>query len=67
MRIRRGLAAGGGDPARLGRWLGAAETLGEFERMVRSNANQKLAIANLVAQWAERTAGGPATAPAHAR
>lgn len=66
MRIRRGLAAGGGDPAALGRWLGAAEALGEFERMVRSNANQKLATANLVAQWAERTAGAVASS-AHAR
>jgi DNA polymerase-3 subunit delta' len=64
MRARRGLAQAGGDPGSLARWLGAAEALGEFERLVRSNANLKLAIANLVAQWAERTA--PAGA-AHAR
>jgi DNA polymerase-3 subunit delta' len=56
LRIRRGLAAAGGDHAALARWLGAHEALGEFERMVRANANLKHAFGNLVAQWAERTA-----------
>jgi DNA polymerase III subunit delta' len=67
MRVRRGLAAAGEDPAELARWLGASEALGEFERMVRSNANLKLAFANLVAQWAERTAPRAGAGAANAR
>lgn len=56
LRVRQSLARAGDDPAALARWLGASEALAEFERHVRSNVNLKHAFANLVAQWAERTA-----------
>ena len=56
LRVRQSLARAGDDPAELARWLGASEVLAEFERHVRSNVNLKHAFANLVAQWAERTA-----------
>jgi hypothetical protein len=65
LRVRQSLARAGDDAAELARWLGAAEVLGDFERQVRSNVNLKHAFANIVAQWAERTApriAGPARA-----
>lgn len=65
LRVRRGLRAAASDPHALGRWLGAAEAIADFERSVGSNVNAKHAFANLVAQWAERAA--PGTAVAHGR
>ena len=56
MRVRRGLRAASGDPVALARWLSLSEALAEFEHHVRANLNLKHAFANLVAQWAERSA-----------
>jgi hypothetical protein len=56
LRVRRGLHAASGDPVALARWLSLSEALAEFEQHVRANLNLKHAFANLVAQWAERSA-----------
>ena len=56
MRVRRGMHAASGDAGALARWLSLSESLAEFEQVVRANLNLKHAFANLVAQWAERSA-----------
>jgi DNA polymerase III subunit delta' len=67
LRVRRALREAGEDHGALARWLGAGEALAEFERQVRSNVNLKQAFANLVAQWAERTAPRQAAGAARGR
>jgi uncharacterized protein YcbX len=56
MRVRRGLHAASAEAGALARWLSLSEALAEFEQHVRANLNLKHAFANLVAQWAERSA-----------